>query len=287
MTPTGARRLLRNRVYLGELRVGDEVNPAAHPPLVDVELFEAAQAVLDNSVRPPRGEQEVALLSGLVRCASCGHVMGRTRNAKWASYSCRVNHSRSRCPAPAHIGTARLDPLIEAVALREIAKLRITASLTGGVEEARAALRSAERELAAYVESVSVEDIGREAFAAGAKSRRERVDAAQEQLRLILARAPALPSLGSAEEVWGELTVHEQNVLLRGLLEAVVVERVGRGQTVPVAERVSVLPYGAGVVERYGGAGRAMGIVPIDRDDIAALCIPLVEDGLQDEGRVS
>ena len=44
MTPTGVRRLIANRVYLGELRVGRNVNPAAHPPLVTEDEWAAAQA---------------------------------------------------------------------------------------------------------------------------------------------------------------------------------------------------------------------------------------------------
>src|SRR4051794_24614453 len=38
MTTSGVRQLLRNRVYLGELRVGQHLNAAAHPPLVGVDL---------------------------------------------------------------------------------------------------------------------------------------------------------------------------------------------------------------------------------------------------------
>jgi DNA invertase Pin-like site-specific DNA recombinase len=49
MTPTGARRLLSNRVYLGELKVGVHHNPAAHAALVTVEEFETA---------PPIGPQD-------------------------------------------------------------------------------------------------------------------------------------------------------------------------------------------------------------------------------------
>ena len=47
MTPSGTRQLLRNRVYLGELRVGEYVNPSAHPALIEPELFGSVQARLD------------------------------------------------------------------------------------------------------------------------------------------------------------------------------------------------------------------------------------------------
>ena len=38
--------LLKNRVYLGEIRHGDRSYPGAHPPIVDVATFEAVQAML-------------------------------------------------------------------------------------------------------------------------------------------------------------------------------------------------------------------------------------------------
>jgi site-specific DNA recombinase len=78
LTPSGTRQLLRNRVYLGELRVGDHVNPTAHPPLISDDDFAAAQSA--QSTRPPRRADRgaPALLAGLVRCCGCGHVMSRT-----------------------------------------------------------------------------------------------------------------------------------------------------------------------------------------------------------------
>jgi site-specific DNA recombinase len=54
MTTSGVRHLLRNRVYLGELRVGEHVNPTAHPALVDRETFDAVQERLANGPRPAR-----------------------------------------------------------------------------------------------------------------------------------------------------------------------------------------------------------------------------------------
>ncbi|HEX2413478.1 MAG TPA: recombinase family protein, partial [Solirubrobacteraceae bacterium] len=53
MTPSGVRQMLRNRVYRGELKVGDYVNRDAHPAIMDEETWLAAQAT--PPVRPPRG----------------------------------------------------------------------------------------------------------------------------------------------------------------------------------------------------------------------------------------
>ena len=75
MTPSGVRALLRNRVYLGELRVGKHVN-SSPPAARDGGGVAGGPAIADGAAR--QVEEPVALLAGLVRCASCGHVMSRS-----------------------------------------------------------------------------------------------------------------------------------------------------------------------------------------------------------------
>ncbi|HEX4364696.1 MAG TPA: recombinase family protein, partial [Solirubrobacteraceae bacterium] len=93
MTPRGVSLLLRNRVYLGELKVGQHVNTAAHPSLVTVEQFEAAQV---EQPRPPRSNthEGPALLAGIARCATCGYVLGRgsgvVKGKRYIYYRCPV-----------------------------------------------------------------------------------------------------------------------------------------------------------------------------------------------------
>jgi len=88
------RKIIRNRVYIGEIRynitkvingkriqkpeedwivVGD-----AHPPLIDKELFYKAQEKLQGSAQPrTRLEFETSPLAGLILCAKCGKRMVR------------------------------------------------------------------------------------------------------------------------------------------------------------------------------------------------------------------
>src|ERR687890_1054247 len=109
MTPQGVRMMLKNRVYLGELREGEHVNAKAHEAIVSVELFESVQRA---RARPPRRVAEgPALLANLVRCAGCGHVMTRGGNAAVRAYTCAVRHSGARCPEPAAVTDALRDAL--------------------------------------------------------------------------------------------------------------------------------------------------------------------------------
>lgn len=262
MTPSGVRHLLRNRVYLGELRVGKHVNPSAHPPILDPDTFAAVQAKLARNPRPARNTDGPALLAGLVRCTSCGHVMTRGRSSGTYFYTCPTYHSGERCPRGASITTRRLDAYVEPIALAELAKLHGMGSEGGRVDKLREELRAAERSLDAYLEAVSPEDVGALAFRRAARSRREKVARLQGQLDSLLTRTASITAIGTAAEDWPKLDAHQRNALLRGLLAAVVVRPVGRRLVVPVGERARVLRQGA-ALKLPGGRGSAAGIVPI------------------------
>lgn len=286
MTASGVRQLFANRVYLGELRVGDHVNPSAHPALVDAEAWGAAQRTV---ARPSRSKGAPALLAGLVRCAGCGHVMTRGGSSKHPNYGCPVRHSGGDCPEPATITLTVLDVFVERIALAELVRLRVTAAEGRSVEEAQAKVRTAERELVAYVESLTAADVGAEVFAAGARSRRRALDAAHARLDAEMALSRAMPAVGTGADAWATLDGHERNVLLRALLAAVVVRRAGgRGHIVPIESRVRVLAHGATVTLPERRGGEASGIVPIalpDLDEPGVLRSPPGENGLQRSGR--
>jgi DNA invertase Pin-like site-specific DNA recombinase len=261
MTPAGIRHLLSNRVYLGELKVGRHVNPAAHPALVDEATFALCQA---NRPRPPRRVTEgPALLAGLVRCAGCGHVMTRAVTQR-VVYVCTGRHSGGDCPAPAAITLANLDAHVEQIALAELEQLTATATHPNDtVSRAREVLARAERELAAYVEAISAAQVGARVFAEGARQRQQAVDAANAELQAAF-EADALPRIRNAAHDWPTLTAQERNALLRSLLAGVIVRRAGRpGRAVPVEERVRVLRHGFDLELPQRSGSAPLGIHPL------------------------
>lgn len=287
MTPSGVRQLLANRVYLGELRVGEHVNVTAHPPLIDEQTFDAVQRKLADGVRPARRGKGPSLLAGLVRCASCGHAMSRGSSNGGPAYLCPTQHSGRRCPAPAAIMAARLESYVEPIALAELARLRVEASEGDQIATAQAAVTATQAELDAYLDAVSAAEVGAEAFAAGARKRKEAIEAAKDALHAELARRPALPAVGSGAEVWEELSASEKNALLRSLLGAVVVRPAGRGRRVPASERVRVLAYGADLGLQARKRGNVLGVAAIpfpDADGVGVLSAPAGEDRLQAAG---
>lgn len=281
MTPSGVRQMLKNRVYLGELSERGYVNPKAHEPLVTLEQFESVQSTM---ARPSRRavSSDPAMLAGLVHCSGCGHVMSRGGSERWLSYTCAVRHSGARCPEPAAVTVALLDAHVERIAIAELAKLTVVSSDGKSVEHARTALNASEAELGAYLAAVSAVDVGAKAFGAGARQRREAVDAARDQLRAALVLHPATPALSNGAAAWANLGARERNILLRALLLAVVVKRSGgRGSRIPLYQRVRVLAAGSDIALPARRGGEASGIVPIplpDLHDPRVLRVPSGED---------
>lgn len=70
-------RILRNRLYLGELSCQGEFVLAEHPALVDSETFERVQRMLDPKDRRQRHESRnpVYLVRGSLKCGICGASM--------------------------------------------------------------------------------------------------------------------------------------------------------------------------------------------------------------------
>lgn len=278
MTTSGIRYLLKNRVYLGELRVGRYVNGAAHEPIITEDEFLAARSSQPTS--RPRRRAEPALLAGLVRCTGCGHVMSLSTQ-KVETYTCHGRMSAGRCPAPAGITARLLDEHVEAIALGELARLSTRAvSDTAALDRARERLREAEAELERFLIGVQAARLDPEVFANAARERQTRVDAAREHLGALTARGvPAVD--GDPVVVWERLSVTQRNRLLRGLIEVVLVQRAGgRGRVVPVTDRVRVVAFGAGLIATSARGGEARPIETIvlpDADHPAVLRVQLAE----------
>jgi site-specific DNA recombinase len=105
------KRLLANRVYLGEARYGDISNPKAHKPLVDEATFHLAQRKRGTVAASSGGSY---LLSGIVRCAACSYAMRpqKARGKTIGTYRCVTNHASGRCDHPSSISMERLDDFV-------------------------------------------------------------------------------------------------------------------------------------------------------------------------------
>ncbi len=214
--------IVKNRVYLGAAFYGTEENTDAHPALVGAELFDAANAA--RGVRPPRGVP--ALLSGLVRCAGCRHRMraATVGQRKQLVYRCDRSHGSGVCPAPASVARPLLDTLVQDKFLERYGDVRVEPADTT-VGDAVDALRAAERELADYVATISIGDVGAAAFKAGAQARSGRVEECRAQLHRARSATTGVDLGPEGLDIWPDLDIGERRRLLTAGVDSVFVRR--------------------------------------------------------------
>lgn len=265
VSTNGARHILSNRVYLGELTVGEYTNTSAHPAIITEDVFASAQRPVRT--RKPRIYNEAALLAGICRCSGCGSIMsrgtpngGRGTGKRYAVYACRGRFAAGRCNNRAAIMCHLLDTHVETIALQTLKDMEaIGATSDIELDDARKQLSITERELGEYLLAVSAADIGAQAFGEGARQRREAIETARNEVTRLIGSDGA-PDTATIIENWPSLNVTQRNHVLRGLLEVVTV-RPGR---VPVNDRAQVIRAGAGIVPKYAGGSVPRDIVPLD-----------------------
>jgi DNA invertase Pin-like site-specific DNA recombinase len=254
VSKSGVRVLLANRAYVGEMTVptarkGElEVRRDAHPPLVTEEEWERANAA-GGAYHPRNGKwSSQARLTGIVTCSGCGKplsVHGGGKRKETAYYSCTTDGCKQRVG----IRMDRVDGWAEGVLSDAVyaAVPEVLAVLAGDDRHRQAldAVNEARVELETFVESVSVAEIGRDAWIRGKQARAERLAVARKALAALPAPKPV--SRGKARKL---LTFDEAQPLLdrerfARYFEKIIISPVGRGRRVPVAERAEVWLVGA------------------------------------------
>ena len=237
---TGAlQNIIENPVYLGQARSGKNVLENAHEPLIDVATWETAQ----EARGPRRGpyKKHHPLLKGLVRCANCQRVMswaryrGKTgkRNPNSADYTCARVSSMGRCEHPASItaeGGRRvsgLDDFVIKKLFERLNEVRFEAA-DQTLIELEAEVAAARERLEQYLSDQELQqEVGRESFMTGAKSRRATLTDAQRQLdearRSALREGWIDKPVWELEAEWPSLTREEQRAIMTSAVQAVFV----------------------------------------------------------------
>lgn len=193
---TAPLHIIRNRIYAtGRLEYGGVVSEVDAGAIVDEALWHAAQR-LENRRRPARRPDAGWLLTGLIRCDSCGRLMqpnttrgGSTNGKRYRRYRCRVRD----CPARASVYADQIERLavLQAFAAGDELETRASAPDLGALEEA---VTVAERRLEQVLAPEARDALG-DLWAADVRARR-------------LERDEALARLGEARRAAG-VPAHE------------------------------------------------------------------------------
>jgi DNA invertase Pin-like site-specific DNA recombinase len=229
--PSAVRKMLANRVYLGEVHHGKQLpNLEAHDAIVSKDLFDRVQRKTLPGGRQARSEHLLAR-QGILRCGTCGSKMslGHTMGG-WPFYRC----GGYGCTRKMSIGATIVEDWTAHVVRRERANLRARASADDHYRHAvteRDEWQAKVDKLGRMYDQLS-EQVLVEQMAEAAAER----DRWQDELdRLEPARASV--SLQLATD-WEKLTLDERRGLIKATLASVTVDP-GRG-----VERLSFQPLG-------------------------------------------
>ncbi len=248
--PYRIKRLLANRVYLGEARSGDGIaNMEAHEPLVDAATWTLAQRQPTTERR--RSSRRVHLLAGICRCASCTHAMRSQapRGTTVGTYRCSTTSVHGRCPAPSTISLKRLDEYVVEQFLAHAGELRLRQVATADHAIDQLAGAAAEAE-ASYREALTNIELRQQI---GAADHDRMVAALHEAWRRALAAIPEAPVARpepradvDVAELVAELRRRGDVAALRELLasaiQAVFVRpAASRARNLPIEDRVRIV----------------------------------------------
>lgn len=241
---TAVVRLLRNRVYLGELRCGAHLKVAAHPALVDLPTWQQAQRP-----RSSRGAQHRTLLGGILRCATCrmGMYVGSPEShAMVQTYRCVGHSAGGACSNRATVRSDEIEPLVEEFVL------------TGGMGRPRSrkrrmkacedALAQADADLDRYRDNSRLhETLGDQRFDAGLRKRMKIIEDAALRIAGVRREQESDDSFDPTEleDRWTGLDMGARREAISRRIETIFVE-AGEG---PVAERAHVCTSGTAPID--------------------------------------
>jgi DNA invertase Pin-like site-specific DNA recombinase len=232
-------KMLKNRVYLGEVSFGDLKQTGAHEPLVTPAEFDVAQATF--APRPAR--KSGSLLGGLLTCGSCGQKMTAGGAAAKPRYRC--SGEIYGCEAPASVRRSEADEHVTRLFL-EHARRRATdvegTPRESELDEARARLEVAQHDLATFLRLDLGSIVDEDSYRSALVERQARVD--EVRAAVVEATTAEHRSVRYANVVdeWGNLALPERKRLLAAGIEQVTVYRpLTRGARVPFADRTDVM----------------------------------------------
>jgi DNA invertase Pin-like site-specific DNA recombinase len=214
-------KLLRSRVYLGEIHFGDLVNLTAHEPIIDRDVWQRVQRLSVPRGPKARSERLLARL-GVLRCGTCGARMVVGGQNRWPFYRCPPVGD---CPQRVTISAEKVETVVVARVRAVLADAEGRASVEADAADAERELERAQAALEGAIRAFS--GLGDEQAAQDrlAELREARDRAAGRVEHLGGQRAVVVVS---AARDWDRLTVGERRALIRATVSAVRVAP-GRG----------------------------------------------------------
>lgn len=241
------RSMTRQRMYLGEVKIGKRVVLDAHAPLVSVDLFNRAQS---NVSVPRTGGCSGGLAAGLLRCSFCGGAMSTRSGKKLAGgefrliYGCHRFGTRGACERPMSITRAPIDEFLDGWVVSAIRGELPLALFTESreLESARAALEHAKAQRVRMTEHTSIGELHPDDVADIYRRARTIVDDAQAHYDSLLTRAELATQLPSSADAWSALDEDGKRRVLALLIDHIdVMAPVSRSRMLDPVDRLVII----------------------------------------------
>jgi DNA invertase Pin-like site-specific DNA recombinase len=240
-TSRTVKLLVRNRVYLGEARHGEFVNPGAHEALTDELTFRRAQR---DGVRTtvPRSNQRPALLAGMIRCAGCRYgCQSYFEEGDKRCYRCHrrtLGPGRVLCPEPCHArASSGIEDYVVEQFFGQLERLELEPIHDGGeLVTVETEIRAADADLAVYRDDSRIAGaLGADRYVAGLEERKTKVDALLRRRAELEGQLDRPGGVNPVElrQVWDDLAVDERRRLLKSHIDCVFLRR-GRTRYSPI-----------------------------------------------------
>ncbi len=245
-------RVLRNPVYAGYVRAGNDLVHAEHCAIVSKEVYDKVQSTLGRPIGQHRAG--VYLLRGLVRCGSCGAGMtpGSTfkGDREYRYYRCQTQDKRGPmgCAAPALPAQA-----IEDFVVDKLRKLVTEGSLTTDVAErlslrietSRAKLLLERRQIPSQIATLASQPMSND-VADGLTKLQARLEEIEREFGALReARAEAkwvTEALQDFDGIWDILSPANRVGMVAALVDHVVVNEASGTIQAHLAELTSDIP---------------------------------------------
>jgi len=287
ITKSGVRSILKNRAYVGEMRVqnGRAGQPTVikdhHTPILTEQQWEAAQ--VKHEFYPRTGASQDALLRGLVYCATCGRrckisLYGPPDNRK-PNYTCTYE----KCTAHAGMLAAKLDGYVDGLLWQAILghEPHVEAVILGDMRysDALVAVDQARRDFDEFRDSVELQrELGITGFAQGLKIRKQALELARRELAKV--RRPAARSNSKQLMTFDEYLQLYERERYPQYIDKVSLKPAGRvgSRVPPVEQRVDVYFVGAHEpaqpTARADAIARHQAYLQRERDRLARETVP-------------
>jgi DNA invertase Pin-like site-specific DNA recombinase len=242
------KRVLANRVYLGEARSGNgHVKIGAHEPLTDEATWLLAQRKPTRTAAPTAS---VSVLAGLCRCASCSFSMkGQVRKGNALSvYRCPTSTVHGRCQQPVSVAMEKLDEYVLEAFLARAGSVRLT-QVPEDDEAARLekAAAEAERRYTSALTNVELRaqlgDSDHDAMLVALREARDEAQEAVPRRRREPSTALGTTDLAAlVEELQRRGDVASLRELLASEIQAVFVRpAASRSHSLPISDRIQIV----------------------------------------------